>query len=131
MVRRARYAVAGVLFAAATLPVGVMIVWVLAWGRIAEQAAVDLGLVALLCGMAGWIVLPARRDPLARLVDGYVRQVDEPGRLVRARNERLDLEASWDLPAYLPPHELPVKAPWWGWWDTRFPDGGEPSDRDW
>ncbi len=133
--RRVRYALAGVLFALAALPVGVMVVWVLAVGRLAPDAAFDLGLVALLCGVAGWSVLPRRREPLARLLDEYQRreQAGPPsGRVVSARQERLGLEVAWHLPAYTPPHELEERIPRRRrWWSDRGVEGGEVGDRDW
>ncbi len=140
MVRRARLLLAGVLFAASSLPLGLMIVWPLAWGSITGRAAVDLGALALLCGMTGWMVMPSRKPPMVRLLENYQRQADAPapsGRLSKARRERLDLEVAWLLPAYTPPHELPEqrvlekRGPWWQWWDDRGQDGGELGDRDW
>lgn len=111
-----RNVVAGVLFALACLPAGVMVVWWLVVGRMASQAVTDLGAVALLLGVAGWVVLPRGRPP-ARAVSPPAG----PGAVDEARAEAWGelerIQASWQLPAYVRPRP--------GEWL------GEVGDRDW
>jgi hypothetical protein len=123
IVRTVRAVAGTVLFAAACLPACVILVWVLLMGRVAPAAVTELGAMALVFGVAGWVVMPSRRRVTPVLAAELCPCATDP----TAACTPPDLEGLWRLPAVTPPHEVRVRrsSPWFD------PDGGEIGDRDW
>lgn len=100
-VRLVRSVVAVVLFAAATIPAGLVVVWLLAWGGIAPAAAGELGMWSLASGVLGWVILPRRRRPV------LAGHLTGPGGPLPHRDD--PLEQLWRMPARTPSHERGIR----------------------